>query len=441
MGESLHAREMEAVEHAARRLQAPMLPEQLAEALIDLLEELLGYEYGAVLVVDEDGWLQPYALSRQGQGPDFVAADKALVRSHGVAVGRGVTGWVAEHGRSVRLDDVRSDPRYLAVRPEIRSELCVPLVSAGRVVGVVNIESTTPGRYSMADERVLSIVAAQMAAAIRAAELHERILRDEQRLRHLDRMEAIARLASGAAHDFRGLLTAIRGTAQMAAASLPGGHAAHEDLAAIVATADRGSALSDQLMDLSRASGLHPSVLDLNAAIEELHPVLQRIAGPDHEIALALDAGASQAVLDPHAFERILANLVRNARDAAPAGGSIEIATRQLRVAPPGDRAAPRARHADPADPADPMSPPPPRRLAAGAYVAVDVRDDGQGMDEATLAQALDPFYTTKPADRGTGLGLAIVDGLVSQSGGEVVIGSRPGVGTTVRIVLVGAPG
>ena len=432
MTESVHAREMEAVERAARRLQAPMLPAQLAEALIDLLEELLGYEYGAILVVDRQGMLEPYALSRQGQGPDFVAADKARVREHGVAVGRGITGWVAEHGQSVRVGDVRDDPRYLAVRPDIRSELCVPLVSADRLIGVVNVESTTADRYTAADERVLSIVAAQMAAAIRAAELHERILRDEQRLRHLDRMEAVARLASGAAHDFRGLLTAIRGTAQLVGGSLPDGHPATADLAAIVATADRGSALSDQLMDLSRASGLHPTVVDLNRAIGDLLPILERIAGPAHVVRLTADHADPRAVLDPHALERILANLVRNARDAAPAGGTIEIVTRLLDVIPPAA--------AEPADPTDPDAPPPPRRLAAGRYVALDVRDDGQGMDRATLAQALDPFYTTKPADRGTGLGLAIVDGLVSQSGGEVIMASRPGAGTTVRIVLVEAP-
>ena len=186
------------IHRAGSRLQQLALPQELAQAIIAVLEEIVLYEHGAVLLVDApSGLLLPFALSEQGQGRSFVESDKAYVRSQGVRIGRGITGWVAEHGVSVRAGDVRADPRYISLRDDIRSELCVPLRVRERTIGVLNVETTQPDAYSAIDQIVLETIAAQIAIAIQNADMYRQVtnysrelqqqnaelVRTEQRLR------------------------------------------------------------------------------------------------------------------------------------------------------------------------------------------------------------------------------------------------------------------
>ncbi len=174
--------ELTAIYDAARRLQQLYTPETLAQEIIHVLEQILHYENGAVLLVDlATRRLMPLALTDQGRGPEFVAADKAYVESRDVRVGQGLTGWVAQTGQSVRLGDVRQDPRYLAVRDDIRSELCVPLRVGDRLIGVVNVETTRPDAYAESDQRLLETIAAQISVAVQNAQL----LEAERRARHM----------------------------------------------------------------------------------------------------------------------------------------------------------------------------------------------------------------------------------------------------------------
>ena len=161
-----HIQQLTAVHSAAKHLRRLGRPSAMAQEVIRLLETSLAYEYAAVLLVDaETSGLVPYALSDQGKGPAFIEHDKRYVWSHGLRVGDGVTGWVAEHGDSVLLGDVRLDPRYHAMRDDIRSELCVPIESAEETIGVLNIETSQPDAYDQSDQLVLETVAAQFAVA------------------------------------------------------------------------------------------------------------------------------------------------------------------------------------------------------------------------------------------------------------------------------------
>lgn len=399
------ARAMRAVEQTARRLQAPLSSEALAGELIGILESLLGYEFAAVLVLDDtSGRLIPFAISDQGRGPAFVTADRAYLESQDIGLDKGITGWVASAGRAVRLGDVRQDPRYAEVRPGVRSELCVPLIADGQPIGVINIESVTPDRYTEIDQQVLSIVAAQIAVAIHNARLRARMLAHEARVRHAERVEAAARLAAGAAHDVRGVLTSVRGYAELAAAAIPVGHPAHEDLSAIRATCDRGAALTDQLMDIGRSSSLRAVALDLRETLESCRRPVDVAAGSTHRIEWALAPGPIPTRVDSRAVERILVNLVTNARDASPSGSTIQV------------------------------------RLGTDeARSWFEVVDHGAGMDADTLEHAFEAFYSTKGSTRGTGLGLAVVEGLVAASGGDITVESAQGRGTTVRVSLPAA--
>jgi signal transduction histidine kinase len=180
------AKELTALYRAGQQLQQLHTPETLAQELIRVLEEVLAYEFGAVLLLDEaTGRLLPFALSEQGHGPAFVEADKAYVAAHDLRPGQGITGWVAQTGQSICLGDVRQDPRYLPMRDNIRSELCAPLYAGNQIIGVVNVETSRLNAYTPADQRLLETVAAQIAVAIQNTRLYGQVQAGRERLEAL----------------------------------------------------------------------------------------------------------------------------------------------------------------------------------------------------------------------------------------------------------------
>ncbi len=176
--------DLRAVHRTGLRLQQLHPPAVLAQEIIRILEETLDYEYGAVLLLEQDtGSLIPFALSDQGHGSEFIQQDKAYISSHQVRLGVGITGWVVEHGESARVGDVQQDPRYYGIRSDIHSELCVPLRIGDKVLGAVNVETGQLDAYSENDQRVLEIVASQIAVAIVNARLFEAIQEQSRQLR------------------------------------------------------------------------------------------------------------------------------------------------------------------------------------------------------------------------------------------------------------------
>lgn len=180
------SQELATLYHASQVFTQSLDLEVIGLELIRTTEQLLGYEYGAVLVVDEaTQGVEPLALSDQGRGPEFVAQDKEYVRSQRLRVGQGIVGWVIQHGQPVRLGDVRQDPRYFAMREGIRSELCVPLVVGEKVIGAINVETSQPEAYSEDDERLLIALAGPAAVAIENARLFRSLTEQRERLRAL----------------------------------------------------------------------------------------------------------------------------------------------------------------------------------------------------------------------------------------------------------------
>jgi PAS domain S-box-containing protein len=235
----------------------------------------------------------------------------------------------------------------------------------------------------------------------------------EEQLRHAQKMEAVGQLAGGVAHDFNNLLTVIVSFARLVQETLPPGHASHPDVREIVSAADRAAALTRQLLAFSRRQRLAPRVIDLAGVVGGMEPMLRRMVGEG--LALEVDIRAPGTVLaDPGQLELAVLNLTVNARDAMPDGGRLVITV--------DERSAAEASAEDGG--------------VSGPVALLSVRDDGVGMDEATLARAFEPFFTTKPVGKGTGLGLATVHGIVSQSGGTIRVRSAPGQGSEFRISL-----
>jgi two-component system cell cycle sensor histidine kinase/response regulator CckA len=237
-----------------------------------------------------------------------------------------------------------------------------------------------------------------------------------EQLRQSQKMETVGRLAGGMAHDFNNLLTAIGGYAELAASRLSPDDGARRDIEEVTRAAERAADLIRQLLAFSRRQVLEPKVLDVNDAVRDLERMLRGTIGQQLELVTALDEELRPVKADPSQLQQVILNLAVNARDAMPTGGTLTIATRNVRI----DRRHAR-RHPVP---------------APGWYVELIVTDTGEGMDADTLGQIFEPFFTTKPPGEGTGLGLATVHGIVKQSGGEISVESEPGAGTTFRIFL-----
>ncbi len=229
----------------------------------------------------------------------------------------------------------------------------------------------------------------------------------EQSLSKSQRMEALGRLAGGVAHDFNNLLTVINSITRFIGESVPPGSPTAEDVAMVLDAARRAADLTRQLLAFSRDEAYRPVVLDTNDAIQRVHRMLSRIIEANIDFGLAFGADVGSVLIDPLQFDQVILNLVMNARDAMPAGGTLRIATS---MEPPPDRSEP--------------------------YVCIRVTDTGHGMDEPTLARIFEPFYTSKAPGKGTGLGLAIVYGVVSRHGGQLDVVSSAGAGSSFAVYL-----
>ena len=267
---------------------------------------------------------------------------------------------------------------------------------------------------------------AERTAALEQANhrLHEEIderAKAEKELRQVQRLDAIGRLAGGIAHDFNNLLGVILGQSEILVDRLRDEAIVH-GLEMIKESAERGAALTRQLLAFSRRQVLEPRVLNLNVILRDVEKLLRRVIGEDIELAFQTDAKLGSVEADPGQLEQVIVNLAINARDAMPAGGKLTITTANVKL----DES-----YVD-------------RRVVVqpGTYVQLGVTDTGCGMDELTQSRIFEPFFTTKEVGKGTGLGLATVYGIVKQSGGYVWVYSEPGHGTAFRIYLplVAAP-
>ena len=236
----------------------------------------------------------------------------------------------------------------------------------------------------------------------------------EAQFRQAQKMEAVGRLAGGVAHDFNNVLTVIRTASELLVADLAHDDARRADAAEIRDAAARGATLTRQLLAFSRRQVLRLRSVNANAVVTQLEPMIRRLVEENVAVETRLAPDLSRIKVDPGQLEQVLLNLVVNARDAMPQGGTLLIETVNVLL--------------DDAYPQSHLSTRP------GPYVALTVTDTGCGMDAATQSRLFEPFFTTKPAGQGTGLGLATVYGIVKQSGGNIWVYSEVGRGTTFKI-------
>jgi PAS domain S-box-containing protein len=227
----------------------------------------------------------------------------------------------------------------------------------------------------------------------------------EARLQQAQRLDTVGQLAGGIAHDFNNILAVILNYAHFVHEQLPEDSALRDDVEQITRAAARASELTRQLLIFSRRDPATPQTVDVNALVEGTERMLKRSLGENVSLTSSPCPGRCFVRADPAQLEHVLLNLVVNARDAMPGGGSIEITTKR-----------------------------------EDYRVAILVSDDGPGMEPEVAARAFEPFFTTKPKGAGTGLGLATVYGTIASAGGEARIESAPGAGTTIHLSLPAVP-
>lgn len=328
-----------------------------------------------------------------------------------------ILGYTLKSAEPVIIQDLRLSnhlqvPEFL-LEQGLVSSITVAIPGDRRPFGIIGVHSRKLTSFHEDDLRFLQAVASVLATA------HARTAAETQ-LRQSQKMEAIGQLASGVAHDFNNILTIMQGYSTRLLSRYPRVDQ-REDLEQILNTTERAASLTRQLLAFSRRQKIQPRLLDLREVVVNMSKMLGRLIGetislkannPEHLPAVSADSGM---------MEQILLNLVVNARDAMPEGGTVVVETLARQVDEAHQQRQPQAR--------------------PGSFVVIKVIDTGCGMDKATMARIFEPFFTTKAPGKGTGLGLATVHDIVHRHEGWMEVESEVGRGTTFSVFLPAAPG
>jgi PAS domain S-box-containing protein len=346
--------------------------------------------------------------------------------------------WSDEAFRLYGLDPARFTPSLASfpalIHPEDRDALlgAIPLAKQGitpppieyRIIRPDGAERLLRREATLAreaDGEILGIVGTlQDITDIRANERERELL--QERIREGQRLEAIGQMTGGIAHDFNNLLTVILGNSDVLSRNLPKASPLQEMVDLTRLAAERGAQLTNRLLAFSRKQTLTPKVVDVSALISGIEGLMRHALGEEINLSISCERSLWHSYIDGSQLENALLNLVVNARDAMPSGGSLTIMVSEISF---GSQGASIAAVVD-----DTVA------TSVGDYVKIVVTDTGVGMTEETRQRAFEPFFTTKDVGKGSGLGLSMVYGFIRQSGGQVEIESEIDLGTSVALLL-----
>jgi predicted ATPase/signal transduction histidine kinase len=431
-----HARQLDilSVAKSSQAISGEILVDGLLRKMMAAMLEQAGAQWGCLLLRNQDKFeLAAEALAGADHSVQVVLAPgeadaQAVSRPLPRPLPQSVLAFTARSKKRVIMENAVMDPTFsgdpYVVRTRPKSVLCLPILRQGEPSGLLYLENNLLSGVFTADKlEILELIASQAAISLENARLYEGLRREyaerkqvEEQLRHSQKMDALGTLAAGIAHDFNNLLTAIIGYSEMALINLDGNDRMFGSLREILKSGERAASLTRQLLAYSRKQVLSPKLWNLNEIVKEMQSLLHRLIGESVSVDSNLGNEVGNVRADRGQVEQILMNLVVNARDAMPQGGSLSIETRNVDLDPEFCSAHP--------------------GMMPGPYVMMAVRDDGTGMGGEVLAKLFEPFFTTKEVGKGTGLGLAVVYGIVHQSGGGIEVESQLGKGTTFRIYL-----
>ncbi|MEX2153299.1 MAG: response regulator [Gemmatimonadaceae bacterium] len=325
-------------------------------------------------------------------------------------------GYTLSRNKPTIVENMADEGRFGAGAQRLRDrdlESGITVVIPGPVAafGVLAAHDRRPRKFTQDDLHFLQAIAHVLSTSVEHA-------RTEASFRQTQRLEAVGQLASGVAHDFNNMLSAITAYGEMVRGALKTDDPVRDDVEEILKAAGRAAALTRQLLAFSRQQVMQPRMVGLNDIVTEMEKMLHRLIGKEIRFVTRLDPDLAWVKADPGQIEQVILNLCVNARDAMPDGGTLTIETSHAEL-----DAAQTHEHS----------------MTGGGltdYVMLAVSDTGVGMDAHTKARIFEPFFTTKAPDKGTGLGLATVYGIVKQSGGDIWVYSELGRGTSFKIFL-----
>ena len=291
--------------------------------------------------------------------------------------------------------------------------MSIPVIEDGEVRFIFGVGNKQED-YQEHDVDQIQLVANELHKIIKQREAEKVLKEKEQQLLQSQKMEAVGRLAGGVAHDFNNALTVILGNTDLVLSRQPDGNPPDAHLLGVRKAATHAAELTQQLLAFSRKQIADPRILEVNSVISGIQGMLQRVIGEDIKLITSCSADVGNIRMDPGQVEQVLMNLVVNARQAMPRGGTITIETEQVEL---DETYIQTHLYAKP-----------------GQYAQISVSDTGIGMSEEIQEHLFEPFYTTK--ETGTGLGMATVYGIVKQNNGSINIYSEEGTGTTFKIYL-----
>jgi signal transduction histidine kinase len=403
----LKARLLESLARVSRTINSAL---NLDEVLRTITREACGLmraKLGSLMMLDESGmWLDLRASF--GAGAAYIGKPRLGVEESllGVAVRR---------KKAIQVENVQTSSRYqnveVAQREGLVSLLSVPLVFSGEAIGALNVYTGHPYLFSDEEIRILSAFAELSAIAIEKARLYERVVDVEELLRQNERLSALGLLAAEVAHEIRNPLTVMKMLYHSLDLNFPAQDPRGEDARLMGEKIEHLNKIVERILDFARTTEPKLLPLDVNGIIEELRLLVRhKFANQGVKLVCALQPGLPQIPGDAMQLEQTFLNLMLNAAEAMPTGGTLTIATRAAPAEPAGDPERPRS-------------------------VIVEFADTGAGMSEEQCRRAFSSVLsTTKP--KGTGLGLAIVGRTIETHNGTIQIKSKPGCGTVIEIIF-----
>lgn len=388
-------KELSIVRHLGESLLYAQDLKKICRVILDVIVQEFDTEFGSLMLLNrEKNVLKLFAATSQLESAIKYFDDSSQVL---IPVGEGIAGLAAKEKESILIPDTDNDKRFVprSTGRLIRSLLCVPLVSRGQVLGVVNLSSPLKGAFSEKDQRIMKIVGDQAALAIE----NSMLIRDRMRT---ERMSAIGNMAATIVHDIKNPMAKIKGFAEIMVEPDTSQADREECAGIIVSEIDRFVAMTEELMEFSRGGETRLSLqpVQLKEFIQGILPFLRRdFADRNIELITSLDYNPSVQI-DIQKFQRVVFNLTGNARDAMPEGGKITI-----------------------------------RSWREGGLLVLSISDTGKGIPKEIQEKLFIPFVTHGKA-KGTGLGLAIVKKIVEDHGGSVEARNEEGAGAEFIVRL-----
>ena len=344
--------------------------------------------------------------------------------------GKGIAGWVAKNEKPLLIADAENDARFY---PEIdkisglktKSILCVPLKAKSTLIGVlevINKEDKTP--FTEEDALLLGIFSSQAAMAIENARLYEELkarLEEERhfqkRMMESEKLKALGQMASGVAHDFNNILSAIIGYAEIALLDIPDKNESRQSIEQVLKASHRAKDLVNQILAFSRQSVKEPRPLKINSIVKEVLNLLKASIPITIDFQQEISMESGMVLADPTEIHQVLMNLCTNAYQALSGKErKIEVSLDTVEIGTENKTTS--------------------LNLNQGPYVKLSVQDNGYGIEPEIMERIFEPYFTTKEKGVGTGMGLAVVHGIVDSLGGAIRVTSEPGRGSRFDVFL-----